>query len=256
MWLITRQELNDEKNKVAALTQDVERLQTLNHQLEGNRAKIDDLEKKINALQKRETDLTTQLEGCRQELQEATVEQATAEAKAESLETLFKKTSKVNEDMEEENNNLLAKIAEYKKTCDAQAATLTKVQTENAALKAASKQSSSRPVSHDNTAMEGDLRRAQEEIAGLQKEITDWQQLAAVSCSTLLYCFLSLTWSQQSYGEYKQILPVSKMAENLCQENEDLKKQLATKSQTNGGGVNTEAAHWRAKYDALLADFK
>ncbi|KAF2686923.1 hypothetical protein K458DRAFT_297360 [Lentithecium fluviatile CBS 122367] len=237
--------LNDQSKKVTSLTADVDRFQKQNKDLYGQLAKLDALEKEAFELRKSTTELQMRFERLNTELTAAKDEASRAKQDVVSLSDKLKQAETENEELEEENNDLLARATEHKKTSTALSTALA----DNAKLTATVQELQNRPVTSNGASDDWALQDVQKKLrdsemrnADLVKTVAEWTDVA-----------------KRSYKEYKDMQPVYEQAEKIRQENKELKKELA-KVQSNGGtsgtggdGGSTDVAYWKAKYEALLA---
>jgi chromosome segregation ATPase len=178
------QSLNEQNKKVTTLSADKDRLQMQNKELGGRLVKLDELQKEIVELRGSKTELQMQLDKLRVELVNTQEETSQAKNEIEALSTKLKKVEKDMDEMEEENNNLLAKATEHRKTSVALSAALA----DNAQLTSTVQELQNRaPASGSSSGMEAlqtlqkKLRGTEAEKASLEKSMVEWTELAKVS---------------------------------------------------------------------------
>ncbi|KAF2122783.1 hypothetical protein BDV96DRAFT_639350 [Lophiotrema nucula] len=189
----------------------------------------------------------------------ANVEKAhNAEAQVKTLNAKVKKLEIANDDLETENNELVGKEAELKK--------LTKVldllKGENSKLSATI--IDLQKASKTSNASDADLVYANVEIKRCQDQLRHAEERAEKSREELQQW---TTLANRSYNEYQDVLVKLKAAEGKVagvgekdREIAKLKQELQaakTSSQTNGvsGTSSGDAAYWKAKYEALVAQY-
>ncbi|KAF2643966.1 hypothetical protein P280DRAFT_514941 [Massarina eburnea CBS 473.64] len=253
--------------RVATLTTVVGNFHKQNTTFARKLEQVPNLEKEAADLRKDIAALTDQLAALDAEKEIAFNEAANAKKELDPLVAKHKKLEKEKSHLEYVNNELFGQQVEHKKKSNAALAIL---KDENLLLRAtvknleqptsdSSSRASSRQDMHSLQALQEKLDASENSKADLENTLKGWRTLA-----------------EESYAEYKEIVPVYKQADALRQENEKLKAKLkqGADGNTNGVGGNSngvggnssgvgghagadgDATYWRTKYEGLLSSFE
>ncbi|KAF2867693.1 hypothetical protein BDV95DRAFT_502337 [Massariosphaeria phaeospora] len=251
--LTHKQDHQTQAKKVSTLTSTLQRAEQQNDEIKERLRKLDELEKANAELTSSKSSLQTQIDALKREANEATQRAEKIQKDLEAAVEKLKKVERENDDLETENNELLAKANEHKKIT----AALNDLKIENSKLLATTAQLQNKPAGDSG----GDrviLSAMQKDKERLEKKLAEAEAKKATAETTLN------EWAElakRSYKEYKDMLPTWKQADKYRQDSLDkdneiaeLKAKLTVGVRSNGVSKGGDAAYWKNKYESLLAN--
>ncbi|KAI2480927.1 Spc7 multi-domain protein [Pyrenophora tritici-repentis] len=240
--------LDEQTKQFNTLTIEVGRLQKHNSELKQRLTKLVDLEKEVIELRQAKASLSKQIDTLTSENEAMTADGRKAQTTLENALNEKKDLEKTVQTLKSEHAKVTSKLKGNAETIQALNFEKAELETAINQLKASMSMSPGGGGS-PNPNLEDEMLAQVQKIRDLEHAVDEWTELA-----------------KRSYKEYRDLLPLSKQAEQYRQaalDKDDVVKnlelQLATvkakASQSTGAGpTGGDARYWKSKYETLLAN--